>query len=336
MLHSHGNRITSGRPTVYWMSGLRRQCSPVQLWSLIPDTLGSASGVMAITKGHGCKVLDALLQQETDKVQISEIIVVASGCTDGTHDVVHQRCTLDDRVRLLVQQKREGKASAVNLFLRSSSEGLALVIGGDTIPSPTLVEKLISPMLDPAVGMTGGRPIPLNDSRNFFGYASHMLWNLHHKLAQDTPKCGEAIAFRKLFTIIPNDTAVDELSIESLITGMGLKIKYVPDAILYNRGPESIKDFMNQRRRIYAGHLRVQADQKYRASTMDGKRILRLWLGELGANPKEIAWGVGVAGLEAYSRLLGAYDFRKKKSHHVWTVVGSTKQVTRGIRDGRA
>ncbi len=163
--------------------------------------LGVSIGVMAYNEEATVgKVLDALLQQETDKVQISEIIVVASGCTDGTHDVVHQRCTLDDRVRLLVQQKREGKASAVNLFLRSSSEGLALVIGGDTIPSPTLVEKLISPMLDPAVGMTGGRPIPLNDSRNFFGYASHMLWNLHHKLAQDTPKCGEAIAFRKLFT----------------------------------------------------------------------------------------------------------------------------------------
>jgi poly-beta-1,6-N-acetyl-D-glucosamine synthase len=298
--------------------------------------LSCSIGVMAHNEEATIgKVLDALLAQELQTVRVPEIFVVASGCTDGTNDEVHRRAATDDRIRLLIQERREGKASAVNLFLHNMSSAIAIIIGGDTIPSPTLVEKLISPMTDPAVGMTGGRPVPLNDSRTFFGFAAHMLWNLHHKLALESPKCGEAVAFRKVFSVIPSDTAVDELSIESLITQTGLKIRYVPGAVLYNRGPDNMRDLLNQRRRIYAGHLRVKADSRYQASTMDGKRILRNWLSELRADPKEIIWGAGVAAIEVYSRILGFYDFRRKKSHHVWTMVESTKQVTKGIRSGR-
>jgi poly-beta-1,6-N-acetyl-D-glucosamine synthase len=311
------------------------------MFAMVPGGTGNGHlscsiGVMAHNEEATIgKVLDALLAQELQTVRVPEIFVVASGCTDGTLDEVRRRAATDGRIRLLIQERREGKASAVNLFLHNMSSAIGLVIGGDTVPSPTLVEKLISPMTDPAVGMSGGRPVPLNDSRSFFGFAAHMLWNLHHKLALQSPKCGEAIAFRKVFSIIPSDTAVDELSIEALITRAGLKIRYVPDAVLYNRGPDNIHDFLNQRRRIYAGHLRVKSDSHYEASTMDGKRILRTWLSELGADPKEIIWGAGVAAMEAYSRILGSYDFHRKKSHHVWTVVESTKQVTKGIRSGR-
>ncbi|MCL4552612.1 MAG: glycosyltransferase [Candidatus Marsarchaeota archaeon] len=282
------------------------------------------------------KVLDGLLRQELSLCHINEIFVVASGCTDHTVDAAKRLADQDERVKVLVQERREGKASAINLFLRNASEDIVIVMGGDTIPSPSMVERLISPLANPEVGMTGGRPVPLNDSRTFFGFASHLLWDLHHELALQSPKLGEAVAFRKLFSIIPVDTPVDELSVQALITGMGLKLQYVQDAVLYNRGPDNLHDFISQRRRIYCGHLRVQADQMYEASTMDARRILPLWLRRLGPGPKNAMWACCVAGLEFYSRIMGRQDFRCKKQHHVWSVVSSTKQVTKGLREGRA
>ncbi|MCL5257378.1 MAG: glycosyltransferase [Chloroflexi bacterium] len=281
------------------------------------------------------KVLDGILKQELSQCRINGIFVVASGCTDRTVETAQRAAERDGRVKVLVQERREGKASAINLFLKNALEDIVVVMGGDTIPAPVMVERLISPFANPEVGMTGAHPVPLNDSRTFFGFASHLLWGLHHELALQSPKLGEAVAFRRLFQIIPPDTPVDELSVQALITGMGFKLQYVPDAVVYNRGPDNMHDFVSQRRRIYCGHLRVKADQKYEASTMDAGRILPLWLHHLGPDPKSAIWACGVAGLEFYSRIMGRQDYRCKKPHTVWSVVSSTKQVTKGLREGR-
>jgi len=45
---------------------------------------------------------------------LAEIIVIASGYTDGTEAIVRSWIERDPRVRLLIQARREGKASAVN------------------------------------------------------------------------------------------------------------------------------------------------------------------------------------------------------------------------------
>jgi biofilm PGA synthesis N-glycosyltransferase PgaC len=55
------------------------------------------------------KLLQALLDQELDRVGITEIVVVASACTDDTIPIVQSFVQRDPRVRLIVQEKREGK-----------------------------------------------------------------------------------------------------------------------------------------------------------------------------------------------------------------------------------
>ena len=67
------------------------------------------------------RLLERLQQQRLDQVEIAEIIVVASGCTDGTEAIVQAAAAADARISLLVQPQREGKASAMNLFLRHAS-----------------------------------------------------------------------------------------------------------------------------------------------------------------------------------------------------------------------
>jgi len=67
------------------------------------------------------QLLQRLLEQQLTTVTIAEIIVVASGCTDRTEEIVRQWAARDERVKLLTQPMREGKASGVNLFLREAS-----------------------------------------------------------------------------------------------------------------------------------------------------------------------------------------------------------------------
>ena len=40
----------------------------------------------------------------------------------------------------------------------------------------------------------------------------------------------------------------------------GLQVRYAPDAMVYNMGPETVGDFVRQRRRNYAGHLYLKKE----------------------------------------------------------------------------
>src|SRR5581483_4970796 len=80
------------------------------------------------------KLLDALLAQELEQVEISEIVVVASGCTDQTCNIVRSYERRDPRIRLYEQTTREGKTSAINLFLQNARQDICVVESGDTLP----------------------------------------------------------------------------------------------------------------------------------------------------------------------------------------------------------
>jgi len=165
------------------------------------------------------RLLERLLNQKTDIVDIREIIVVSSGSTDRTDEIVKAFSKRDSRVKLVTQPRRMGKASAVNEFLKRASGDVCVLESADTIPAQDAVEKLCRPFLDPRVGMTGGRPIPLNDEGTFIGFVGRLLWWLHHRISVRNPKLGELIAFRRVISSIPEDVVVDECYIEAVIKG---------------------------------------------------------------------------------------------------------------------
>ncbi len=285
-------------------------------------------GVMAYNEeGIIGAALASILSQKTKETQVLEIVVVCSGCTDGTERIVREYSKRNQKVRLLLQQKREGKASAINLFMKDASGEVLVVAGGDTKPFENAIEELLSPFLDAGVGMTGGHPVPVNDRNTLLGFTAHLLWGLHHELAMQFPKLGELIAFRNVIGPIPIETAVDELSIEAAIRAKGLRLKYCPEAVVYNRAPLTVKDFLKQRRRIYCGHLWVKKTEGYAASSMSGLRILRLVLKNLKFSGKELVFTFSAVGLEVLGRLLGIWDFYiLRKNPAVWEVIGTTKK----------
>jgi GGDEF domain-containing protein len=180
--------------------------------------------------------------------------------------------------------------------------------------------------------MVGGRPTPVNAESTFLGHAVHLQWRLHDEIARESPKLGEVVAFRNVVPSIPTDTAVDEISIQALITQLGYRLVYEPEAVVYNRGPATVRDFLRQRRRIYAGHLRVREQQRYSASTMSVWRIARaLGKSRSFTTPRTMVWSLGTVGLEATARALGHYDAVRHRPQHVWEVSGTTKrQIAEG------
>jgi len=154
-----------------------------------------------------------------------------------------------------------------------------------------------------------------------------MMWGLHHKIALETPKLGELVASRNIVREIPHDSAVDEASIEAIIREAGLELRYCPAAIVQNKGPETIKDFLKQRRRIAAGHTHLAKEKGYVVSTTDPIRILKLLIQEHSWKPKETLWTIGGIGLEVIGRILGYYDYYiRKKNPYIWDIASTTKK----------
>ena len=292
----------------------------------IPVTIGIMAYNEEANIGH---LLGALLKQNEEIADIREIWVIASGCTDATCEIVKGFQKRSKRIKLFKQKKREGKASAINAWLGHIKTDVCVMESADTIPNPRTIDEIVKPFRNPMVGMSGGRPIPINDPETFMGFAVNLLWDLHHQIALINPKCGEIIAFRKIFRRIPPTSAVDEANIEPLIVGQAYRIVYCPKALVKNKGPETIRDFLKQRRRIQAGHLAIKKQQGYKVSTMSGSRVLLTLLKNMEFDKRYIFWTPGIILLEVWGRTLGNYDFKvRKRDHTVWDVARSTKKLS--------
>jgi len=291
-------------------------------------SIACSMGIMAYNEEANIgRMLEALVTQRTAKVTLSEIVVVASGCTDRTESIVQDWAIRDQRIRLISQPRREGKASAINQFLPQAREKIVVLCSADLLPEPDAIENLVAPFADPAVGITTARPVPVNDPTTFMGFAAHLLWDLHHQINLRTFKAGEMIAFRKIFERIPHHTSVDEASIEPVVRGQGYEARYVPEAVVHNKGPLTSGDFLRRRRSNYAGHLVLRSTLGYTVSTMSGWKILRIFLRSLNWWPRPFLWSWGVAALEAYGRFLGARDYKKGRDHSVWEIAKTTKDL---------
>jgi len=292
-------------------------------------TLRCSVGITAYNEEANIgKLLAAMLAQKLDQVAITEIIVVASGCTDNTVSIIQQYAAQDPRIKLIVQEKREGKTSAINQFLQAAQEDICVLQSGDTLPRYDSIENLVKPFENPNVGMTGAQKIPVNVPEHIIGYMSHLRLRLEHQLCLEIPRLGELIAFRKVFNQLPPDVAMDEAFVEALVIRRGLQVVYAPDAVVYNMGPETLGEFILQRRRNYAGHLHLVHKYGYRVSSLETGRVLRIAADEVG-KALRLIWTLFVLALvEAFARLLGTYDYYVRgRKHVVWDMAWSTKRV---------
>jgi len=272
-------------------------------------------GIMAHNEEKNInRTLNSVINQKLDRVRIDEIIVVSSGSTDKTNDIIRKFSRRDNKIKLIEEQERTGKANAINIFLGKSRNDNLVLISGDVVPEVGTVEVLCSRLVD-TVGVVVGRPVPKNVS-GILGGVVDLEWRIHHELSLNKPKLGEMIVFRKVFDQIGR-TAVDEEFIGMLIERAGFRSMYVPDAIVNNTGPKTIKDFIKQRRRIYSGHLELSR-LKHNPVSLSNVSVLRGFK-RLGGDVDIV---ITAFILESVSRFLGFCDFLLNKNKHaVWDMI---------------
>ena len=274
------------------------------------------------------KLLDSILKQNLSEVVIDRIIVVSSGSTDKTNDIVTNYAKRCQKIKLLNQKRREGKASAINEFLREAKNKVVIISSGDIVFTENAIKNLTKPFEDGEVGLTSVNPIPVNLNNNLIGFIANMHWKLHNLLARH----GEAIAFRKdIVSSLPKNIVADEAYIEAIVQKRKMKAIHVNDAIVLNKGPENIMDFIKQVRRHFFGHLQIKRKIGYSVSSLKIGEIKKAFIELIRVstkNPLRVPYCIVYIFLEVFARFLGFLDFVSgRKNHILWDIAWSTKDL---------
>lgn len=289
-----------------------------------------ALGIMVHNEARNLEgLLSRLSRASCPGHRVDPIVVISSGSTDGSGEIARAWARRDARIRVIEEPARRGKAAAINRFLEVLPErtGLCVLISGDVLPEDDALAHLLAPFAHPSVGMTGARPRPTNPERGLLNRVVHFQWSVHHRVACRRPKLGELVAFRAVLERIPPESAVDEATLEALLVRRGYRLVYVPAARVHNRGPDNVREYLEQRRRIWVGHLWLWRRTGYRVSTFGPSDLWRPLAEELLSRPGRIPSAVVAGGLELVARVQGTRQHLfGGEDARAWPPLPSTKQ----------
>jgi cellulose synthase/poly-beta-1,6-N-acetylglucosamine synthase-like glycosyltransferase len=255
------------------------------------------------------------------------ILVVCSGCTDRTPQVVKKFQAEDSRIEPIFEERRTGKANALNKIFRIAreSEDVLVLVNADALPRGGSVMTLVSELERSDAGAVFAQPVPFEGFHGTCYGIVRVIWRLHHMISlRQMPKLsGELCAIRaSCLQEIPGNVATDEPYIELAIRRQGYRILYVPVALVNIRCPTNVVDLLKQRRRIWVGHMQLQNETGFKVSTTSFSNILKV-ASEL--RPTEILYlSLGVF-LEAIAYFQAKMEVRKGSIPFAWEPIGSTK-----------
>jgi cellulose synthase/poly-beta-1,6-N-acetylglucosamine synthase-like glycosyltransferase len=241
-------------------------------------------------------------------------------------------------VRLVEEPTRLGKASAVNLILAQAKGEIIAFLSADVIPQPNCLIALLKPMADPSVGISC-QPVPVPRGRPLIRGIVDTLWGFHNWQLEKLNDAGllmhasEVFCLRKgLVTGIPSDLVNDDAYIAVRTKSLGYKIKYTRQSQVGVLGPQTVGDYIQQRRRIIAGHYQVHDRTGHFSQFLFYSALVRpvvtlRILVEYFALHGSVRSGLSTVLLELAAHFFAGVDLLWGKSHAIWSISTTTKTV---------
>lgn len=288
------------------------------------------AGILAYNEGKSIlHTIKSILPQLAKK---DEIVVVASGCTDNTEDVVKKLAKKYKNIKLISEKERSGKALATNLLVRKAKGDIIVQTDADVFLHDDAIKNLVKHFNDKDVGAVSGHPMPILPKNNIFYEWTVMSYRRMHELRLEQDAKGEfwhlsgyLCAFRKkLYSPLPKQKGAVDALMALFIRRSGCKMVYEQNAMVDVKCPITVKDFINQKARVRAGYYFLS---KYGDVPRGAKSEILFFPAEILRVPLQ-RWHAFIfsAFIYAYTWLKGWYFFKKNKPlNEIWKHVTSTK-----------
>jgi len=272
-----------------------------------------------------------------------EVIVVCSGCTDKTPNIVKEFCDKDKRVRLITEPERKGKASAVGKILDVYKGSYLFFIPADVLPEKGSLVKLLEHFRDNKVGVVGGKPTLINEERGVHGVEAmaYLMWRIHNQTLQTlnhdnvlTHASGELFCIRRgIISKMPANVINDDAYIAMMANRKGFIIRFDPKVRVRIKAPSTFADLIMQRKRIVYGHYQIKkilgsSPRTIESMTFyDPRRVIRILAETMKKYPKEIHKLFAAIIFEMMVNLLAFMDITRGKSFVLWKRASTTKRL---------
>jgi len=207
------------------------------------------------------KIVNSLsLDYPKDKL---EIIVVDSGSTDRTREIIKKYSK--NGVILYEQQKRMGKASAINLGLKRAKGEIIIVTDANAIFHNDVIKKIVRHFADKNVGGVEGKYIlktkkktDVGEGEKTFRKFESFLKKYESLVDSTVSMVGEISAFRRdIIDSLDGSCIAEDFDLSIRVRKKGYRLIHDPEAIVWEPAPANIKDEIIQKSRRIVGTIQV-------------------------------------------------------------------------------
>jgi glycosyltransferase involved in cell wall biosynthesis len=254
--------------------------------------------------------LQSVLSQKV-KAEI-KVIVVASGCTDETVNIVNG--ILDPRVSLIVENKRKGKSSAWNIIKKAAKTDYIVYTDGDILLDNTAIQTLIDSMgTCPTLKAIGGVPVPISNGNSFLSFINTFPY---HNPSDRLLSGYLYLIKRDAMDLIPNHVINEDDYISSVLGRENFLID--EDAKVFVEFPKTLRDYCSQKIRIYAGKRQRKSEYPIKTQKIHPLERLKKVKG------KEFLYLPGYILITSYCRTIARIR-GKRKITNLWKPITSSK-----------
>jgi cellulose synthase/poly-beta-1,6-N-acetylglucosamine synthase-like glycosyltransferase len=285
-----------GYPAFAWLLGRLR---PVRLEPRLPTpSLTVAIAVHDEADTIRTRIADAF-DQETDGVNLAEVLIGSDGSTDGTNEIVASLSLSEPRLRLL-GLPRAGQTETQNALFSAAIGDVVILTDAETRFGGGCLAALAEAMRDPRVGCATGR-LDWRDEDATATSANEGLYWRYERWVRDaesragllTAVTGALLAVRRdAYRHVPAHASMDHL-LPLYVRDRGALVVYVPTAAATDRPISGLREQFRNRTRTATRGIRSNLSMTGRITPWrHGRAAIAIWSHKIlrWATPLLLAW----------------------------------------------
>lgn len=260
---------------------------------------------------------------------LDEIVFAVEDDPEGLRSIL---AASDPRVHVKYYQKRLGKPDAYNRAIKAITSDIVFLISSDTTFTEDIFDEVSKRIRE---GYSGAlvKVVPLN-RKGFMAKVASVMWEMrdielqYYFSSGNTISGGEFIAIRREYLTGLPEVINDDEYLCFKAQSRGGRMAYVTSAVVMNRVPGNLHDFLIQRKRVLLGHMEIFSygySSSIRAINRSHPGDTFRFLLEYIRRKKGVIYLASAAFLELVAVLLAMRDWRMGRISTKWKIAESTK-----------